>query len=59
MHYVIKRTDQGGGYYAGPGKKNTYVRSVRYAHMFTSKEEAELEVCLDNEIVIAYDIEFS
>jgi len=50
--YVIKRTDQGGGYLSEPGSKNAYTFSVNQVRLFPTKEAAELEKCPDNEVVL-------
>lgn len=49
--YIIRRTDQG-GYVAPPGSKNSYTKSALKARRFDSKEEAERNRCVENEVVI-------
>tara|TARA_B100002049_G_scaffold93692_1_gene69266 strand:- start:801 stop:992 length:192 start_codon:yes stop_codon:yes gene_type:complete len=51
-HYVLKRTDQGGGYVAEPGSKSSYTNNVARARKFRSKEEAEAERCVENEVIV-------
>lgn len=50
--YVIKRTDQGGGYVNRPGSANTYTESLEQAQKYATREEADANRCPDNEIVI-------
>jgi len=50
--YVIQRTDQGGGYVAKPGSAHSYVRFIKNARKFSTKEEAENDRCPQNERVI-------
>jgi hypothetical protein len=52
MKYVIKRTDQGGGYVGPPGSANTYVKDKYRAQRFDSEESADRNRCPDNEIVV-------
>lgn len=51
MKYVIRRTDQGGGYVAPPGQDKSYVRDLRRARTFDSREAAEAERCPENEVI--------
>ena len=53
--YVIKKTDQGGGFLAPSGRKETYTYDVSEARVFRSLEKANNEKCQLNEIVV--DIE--
>jgi hypothetical protein len=50
--YVIKRTDQGGGYVAVSGNSSSYTNSVRRIRKFATEEEAEAHRCPGNEIVL-------
>ena len=50
--YLIRRKDQGGGYVAKPGHSSSYVRNLKYARKFTTIEEAERELCVENEVVV-------
>lgn len=52
--YVIKRTDQGGGYVAVSGNGSSYTNRVRLMRKFTTKEEAEANRCSGNEIVVPF-----
>jgi hypothetical protein len=51
MNYVIKRTDQGGGYVAPPGSAKSYTRNLAKARKFTTREEADKNRCVENEVV--------
>jgi hypothetical protein len=50
--FIIKRTDQGGGYVAKPGSKKSYTNKVKNMRKFDSEEEAERERCPGNEMVL-------
>lgn len=50
--YVIKRTDQGGGYVARSGSASSYTRNIERAQKYDTREEADANRCPDNEIVI-------
>ena len=54
--YVIKRTDQGGGYVAVPGSKKSYTRDILKARKFPSREAAEADRCVENEIVLEFPV---
>ena len=53
--YVIKRIDQGGGYVAIPGSKNSYTKNLRNLRKFNTIEEAERELCVENEIIVSVE----
>ena len=50
--YVLKRTDQGGGYAATPGSKSSYTHCLERAQIFRTKEHAETNSCPENEVVL-------
>lgn len=52
--YVIKRTDQGGGYVAKPGNPSSYTNRIRRIRKFATREEAEANRCPGNEVVVPY-----
>lgn len=52
MSYILKRTDQGGGYVAPSGQASSYVRDAMQARTFTTIEEADRNRCKGNEIII-------
>ena len=54
MAYIIRRTDQGGGYVAPTGNPSSYVRDPRNARQFATKEQADRERCEGNEVVMEY-----
>jgi hypothetical protein len=49
--YVIKRTDQGGGYLAPP-PMNGYTKYLERARIFPTKEAADAECCPENEVAV-------
>jgi len=54
--YVIRRTDQGGGYVArSPVQGASYTPRLQDARVFSSREAAEVERCLGNEVVVSVD----
>lgn len=50
--YVIKRTSAGGGYVARPGSRHSYTRSIDRARLFRTRDEANDNRCVTNEIVV-------
>lgn len=52
MSYVIKRTDQGGGYVAPAGSPKSYTHSIEKARKFATREQAEADRCEGNEVVL-------
>ncbi len=50
MAYILKRIDQGGGYVAKQGRKNSYTDNLVAARKFRARKDAEKERC-GNEIV--------
>lgn len=50
--YVLKRTDQGGGYVAPEGSLKAYTNKPGKARRFASFEEANRNRCCENEIAI-------
>jgi hypothetical protein len=50
--YVIKRTDQGGGYVARPGSRYSYTKLVENAQTFSTREAADGHRCPGNEVVV-------
>jgi len=53
--YLLKRTDQGGGYVARSGLREAYTLNIDKVRLFTTKEDAERNRCTDNEIIIHLD----
>jgi hypothetical protein len=51
MNYVIQRTDQGGGYVTPPGSAKSYTRNLAKARKFTTRDEANGNRCVENEVV--------
>ena len=50
--YILKRTDQGGGYVAPRGSNKSYVKNPREARIFRTINEAEQDRCIGNEVII-------
>lgn len=51
MSYVLRRTNDTGGYVAKPGSRSSYVRDIRCARRFPTREAAERDRCPENEVV--------
>lgn len=54
-YYVVKRTDQRGGYLTPPGSVRTWTMNLLNARRFSSEEEAKAECCPENEIAVKID----
>lgn len=52
MHFVIQRTDQGGGYVAPAGSKKSYTPRIASARRFATYQQAEQDRCEGNERVL-------
>lgn len=54
MGYLLKRTDQPGKaqYVAPPGSPRSYVTRAK-ARVFATRDEAEAERCVQNEIILS------
>jgi hypothetical protein len=52
--FILKRTDQGGGYVAPAGSKRSYTRSPHRARIFETLEEAQDNRCPGNEVVMQF-----
>ncbi len=50
--FVLKRTDQGGGYVSKDGHKFSYTPILQNAKKFKSIENANKERCIENEIIL-------
>jgi hypothetical protein len=55
MPYVLKRIDQGGGYVARPGGEHSYTKKLEEALVFPTREAAQGNSCVENEVVIDLD----
>lgn len=56
MPYIIKRTNQWGGYLtANTGSRSTYVTNPKHAKKFTTREAAAAACCPGNEIPVPYE----
>lgn len=51
MAYLIRRTDQGGGWLAPKGSAKSYTHNKAGARRFLSRESAEAERCPENEVI--------
>lgn len=52
--YILKRTNQHGGYVANPGSKNSYTRNVLKARRYPTRALAEADRCPENEIILNF-----
>lgn len=55
MAYVIKRTDQSGGYVSRPGLKESYTKNIEKIRVFATMEDAQRERCVEDEVVVPMD----
>ena len=51
MAYVIQRLDGWGGFVTKPGSASSYTKRLQEARVFVTRESAECERCVENEIV--------
>ena len=51
MLYVIRRTDQGGGWVSQSGSKCSYTLALQTARVWQTREAAERQRCPGNEVV--------
>ena len=49
--YVLRRTDQGGGWVTPAGSHRAYTHSLLKARIYNTKQEAESDRCVGNEVV--------
>ena len=52
MAYLLKRTDQGGGFVAPPGSAKSYTQSRQRARQYPTREAADADRCPGNEIIV-------
>ena len=57
VHYVIQRTDQGGGYVTPSGSEKSYTKHIINAQLFTCEASANAERCEGNEVVTPVEID--
>ena len=56
MPYLIKRTDQGGGYVSRPGSLHSYTQKLEHARVYKTREQALADRCPGGgEIIICTD----
>lgn len=53
MAFIIRRTDQGGGYVAPAGSRKAYTRRRTDARRYDTREAADADRCPGNETVEA------
>ena len=53
--YLLKRTDQGGGYVSENGHAASYTKSLRFAKKYVTEEQAEHDRCVENEVIVLLD----
>jgi hypothetical protein len=51
MAYVIRRTDQGGGWVTRPGSAGSYTWKLQSARTWPTREAADKQRCPGNEVV--------
>jgi len=51
--YILRRAD--GKYVARPGSEHSYTTDLTKALIFTTREAAEADRCVGNELVVAVD----
>lgn len=49
--YVLRRTDQGGGWVARPGSANSYTHKLQNAATWATRQAAYNDHCPDNEVI--------
>jgi len=52
--YVLRRTTDG-AYVARPGSSSSYCRALQDARTFSTREAAERERCVGNEVIVELD----
>ena len=52
--FIIRRTDQGGGYVAPSGSRSSYTRDPRQAQQYPTRAAAERDRCPENEVIHEY-----
>lgn len=55
VSYIIRRTDQGGGWLTRQGSPRTWTKNRASARRFPTRWAAEQERCPDNEVVEEYE----
>ena len=50
--YILRRTDQGGGYVAPSGSKSSYTTIPTRAKRYETKEQAIADSCIENEVPV-------
>jgi hypothetical protein len=50
--FVLQKTDGKGGYVTPPGSEKSYTHDIANARIFSTREKAEAERCVENEIVV-------
>ncbi len=50
--FVVRRTDQGGGYVTPAGSKHSYTSKLQKARTWSTREKAESDRCPENEVVV-------
>lgn len=55
--YVIKRTDQGGGYLAPAGSQHSHTHKLEKAQTFPTREAAQAQCCENERAVTPFEQE--
>ena len=51
MAYLLRRTDQGGGWVAPAGRHRSYTHNREKAYRYPTREAAERDRCVGNETI--------
>lgn len=49
--FLLKRTDQGGGWVAPAGSRKSYTHNRAKARRYPNREAAEADRCVENEVI--------
>lgn len=55
MSFLLRRTDQGGGWVAKSGSPGSYTHKLQHARRFETRYQAERERCVENEVIELFE----
>lgn len=55
MPFILRRTDQGGGWVAPPGSPKAYTHRRDKAQRYATRETADADRCVGNEVIEEID----